>query len=82
MMSNFYTLDKNKNVVKTSFEDFMLSGGMGSSDKRRVVETFVDDNIKVSTVFLAINHNYIYLDPPLIFETMIFGGERNEDCYR
>lgn len=36
-----------------------------------------DDSIRVSTTWLGLNHNY-GAGPPLIFETMIFGGEHND----
>ena len=45
-------------------------------DKRIVEQTMVGD-IKVSTVLLVINHNFGD-GPPLIFETMIFGGEHDQ----
>jgi hypothetical protein len=32
-----------------------------------------DRDVYVSTVFLAINHNF-HSGPPLLFETMVFGG--------
>ena len=37
-------------------------------------------DLEVSTVWLGIDHNWGD-GPPLIFETMIFGGE-SEDCHR
>lgn len=33
-------------------------------------------NVKISTVFLVINHGYAGI--PILFETMIFGGKHNE----
>jgi len=32
------------------------------------------DDVHVSTVWLGMNHNFTGVGPPLIFETMIFGG--------
>jgi hypothetical protein len=37
--------------------------------------------VVVSTVFLGLNHN-IFGGPPLIFETMIFGGDRDGEMER
>ena len=34
--------------------------------------------MRISTVFLGIDHNFGAEGPPLLFETMIFGGERDE----
>ena len=45
-------------------------------DKRRVKETLFGD-IRVSTVFLGLDHAY-GSGPPMLFETMIFGGEHDE----
>ena len=39
---------------------------------RHVEQTMIGD-VRVSTVFLGINHNF-GRGPPLLFETMIFGG--------
>lgn len=36
---------------------------------------------EVSTVWLGINHQW-GAGPPLIFETMVFGGNLNEECVR
>jgi hypothetical protein len=41
-----------------------------------VAKTDIGD-IHVSTVFLGIDHNFSDDGPPLLFETMIFGGEHD-----
>lgn len=41
-----------------------------------------DDEIEVSTCWLGINHQWVPDLPPLIFETMIFGGPMNLECWR
>lgn len=43
-------------------------------DTRCVAETCVTDDIRVSTVFLGLDHNFSGHGPPLLFETMCFGG--------
>ena len=42
------------------------------------------EEVLVSTVFLGINHNFNYDSdsPPLIYETMIFGGRCNHETWR
>jgi hypothetical protein len=49
-------------------------------DMRRVA---FDENgdIRVSTVFLGLDHN-LYGDRPELFETMIFGGPHDEEQWR
>ena len=49
---------------------------------RQVVVTDISDDVRVSTVFLGLDHNYLDTGPPLIFETLIFGGEHNGDMDR
>lgn len=53
----------------------------GSLNKRVVDKTDVDD-ARVSTVFLGLDHSFGGLGPPLLFETMIFGGEYDQCCWR
>lgn len=47
---------------------------------RRVAHTVVGD-IRISTVFLGLDHQYGN-GPPLLFETMIFGGPHDLECWR
>ena len=77
-MSEWYKLDKDNTPVGCSLEDF--SGVFDLTDKRRVAKD-VSGDVVVSTVFLGLNHNY-GADPPILFETMIFGGEHDEDQWR
>lgn len=46
-------------------------------DKRHVGDDEIDD-VRISTVFLGIDHNYSDDGPPILFETIIFGGEHDE----
>ena len=53
---------------------------MASDDYRRVgLDEF--DDLRVSTVWLGLDHNF-RRGPLAIFETMIFGGEHDIDCRR
>lgn len=48
-------------------------------DTRLVVATRLSHTVRVSTVFLGIDHNFYDSDgPPLLFETMIFGGPHDQ----
>lgn len=49
---------------------------------RRVAFDHVGDGVEVSTVFLGIDHRAFGTGAPLLFETMIFGGEYDETCQR
>jgi len=52
----------------------------GDGDARRVARTKVGD-AEVSTVLLVIDHS-LGEGPPLIFETMVFGGPHDNWCDR
>jgi hypothetical protein len=53
----------------------------GLDDPYRVALTKLPGDIKVSTVFLGLDHQFGD-GPPLLFETMIFGGTEDEYCER
>lgn len=44
-----------------------------NDDKRRVAMTTIPGGF-VSTVFLIFDHSYSRIGPPVLFETMVFGG--------
>jgi len=49
-------------------------------DYKRVAEdifVFEGEPVRISTVWLGLNHNWMHPQIPLIFETMIFGGTLN-----
>ena len=51
--------------------------GPGGGDRRRVRETKIkDDEIYVSTVFLGLDHSFGGASP-VLYETMIFGGQQD-----
>jgi len=47
------------------------------TDDRIIEQTDIDD-VRVSTVFLGIDHSFSIGGPPILFETMIFGGEHDQ----
>ena len=49
-------------------------------EDRHVAVTAVDEDVYVSTVWLGID--YALLEPPAIFETMIFGGRHDHRMWR
>lgn len=74
----FYILKDKKPVKAThhEYEEFVSKEG-----SRRVA---LDDinGATVSTVFLGIDHRYGPDGPPVLFETMVFGGELNQEQER
>lgn len=51
------------------------------SSGRRVAQDMIGD-VRVSTVFLGLDHNFDDEGPPLLFETMVFGGSLDEETER
>ena len=46
---------------------------------RHIAATLVEPgNIRVSTVFLALDHDFSFHGPPILWETMVFGGAHNQ----
>jgi len=58
----------------------MLEGAREHSKDRNLAKTRVN-GATVSTVFLGLDHRF-GAGPPLVFETMVFGGELDGDCDR
>lgn len=44
----------------------------GTSERQVALDTI--DGVTISTVFLALDHNYRDSGPPILWETMVFGG--------
>jgi hypothetical protein len=49
--------------------------------ERHVADTWVTPTLRVSTVFLGLDHQYGE-GPPLVFETMVFEGGDGQECER
>lgn len=54
------------------FEDF---------ERRQVADTTIGD-VRISTVWLGLNYRFLDDGAPLIFESMVFGGEFDAHCER
>jgi hypothetical protein len=48
----------------------------------RVIRQEVIGRSMVSTVFLGLDHNFYDDGPPILFETMIFGGPRDQSGWQ
>lgn len=76
-MSEFY--DRQGNPM--DFEQWVGWTERRDMDYKRVAETTVG-NTWISTVWIGLNYDWSRKGPPLIFETMIFGGPMNEETWR
>jgi hypothetical protein len=79
ILKNWYRLNEDKTVTPLKEGDYYP---VYEQEQRRVALTKLKDNlVTVSTVFLGLDHSWD-ADPPLLFETMVFGGEHSELMYR
>ncbi len=76
-MSDKYILEGHEPI---ECPDLMRWASWFEKADRHVDKTAIGD-IKISTVFLGLNHNFGD-GPPVLFETMIFGGDFNEEMWR
>lgn len=72
-MSDKYILDENNNPIPEP--DLMKWGKWLQTAKRHVADDEAND-VRVSTVFLGLDHSFGQ-GPPILYETMIFGGEHD-----
>lgn len=74
-MHHYYILqDKNPVPVDSAtWGDWFIKFG----HNRRVALTETN-GVTISTVFLGLNHNFCEIGEPILFETMVFGGQYDE----
>jgi len=75
-MSEHYILDGHATVPV----DLMTWARWFETAKRHVSEEMIGD-VRISTVFLGLDHQY-GPGPPLLFETMVFGGSLDQEQTR
>ena len=63
-------------IVKTN--DLLKWGAWMEKRDERVIEQTDIEDVRVSTVFLGLDHRFTPGGPPILFETMIFGGEHDQ----
>ena len=76
----YYTLDENGDAVGT--DDVHQMSSLFEHPERRRVGWDDINGITVSTVFLAMDHNWSGDGPPVLWETMIFGGTGEIEDYQ
>jgi hypothetical protein len=77
-MSDKYLLDGH---LVIPCENLMYWAKWFETANRRVALT-KKDSFEVSTVFLGLDHNFGHSGPPLLFETMVFGGPLDQEQER
>jgi hypothetical protein len=78
-MTREYVLDKNGEPVLC--KDLMSWAKFMSSVDRYSIQD-LKDGVGVSTVFLGLDHNFKGYGPPILYETMIFGGRFDQKQWR
>ena len=72
---NNYILDADNNPV---LEPDVVKWAKWYETANRHVGNTVIGGIKISTVFLGLDHNFGGSGPPVLWESMIFGGENDD----
>lgn len=79
-MVDWYVLDGHIPVKSTVNE---ASRFFCNAGERKIARTEMADNVVVSTVFLCLDHKFgSEYEPPLLFETLIFGGLHDGEIQR
>lgn len=76
--SRWYTLDDQNRPVQEP-EVLKWAQWCEHNDRRIAFDTISD--VTISTVFLGIGHNFMN-DSPILWETMVFGGEFDQEQER
>lgn len=76
-----YILDGKMAIACDDLDKWIEWWKQVGNEGRIVAQDQVGD-VLVSTVFLAINHQFRPHGPPLIFETMVFGGPLDQEQRR
>lgn len=78
-MTKYYLLNPDHSVTPTN--DVVAWAKMFENTEKRIVRKTEIKGVFVSTVFLGLDHSFSG-GPPLLFETMIFGGKHNDSQWR
>jgi hypothetical protein len=75
-----YILDKDGNVVEVTYGEWCEWFRIVKN--RRVARTQINEDVYISTVFLSMDHGYDPEGPPILFETLVFGGPMDGEMWR
>jgi len=76
-MGRWYILDENNKPVVASAINEYVDWEEANPTKKAVKQENVNDDIYVSTVFLGLDHAWDS-NIPVLWETMIFGGDHDQ----
>jgi hypothetical protein len=75
-MIRWYILDDENKPVPSTITEY-VEWEEQNEEKRIVKQEYIGDDIRVSTVFLGLDHAW-NSKTPVLWETMIFGGEHDQ----
>jgi hypothetical protein len=78
MTLKHWILDDNGRPIQV---DLLTWAKWFGSDKRALAQETVGQNM-ISTIFLGIDHNWLEIGPPVLWETMTFGAKLNQEQCR
>ena len=81
-MSRYYLLDAARQPVAINDLIGWAAWYELNPEARRVAESEPAPGVRVSTVFLGINHSFHPDNEPQLFETMVFGGPLDQEQQR
>ena len=68
----YYILDGKRIIEEPRIEAY---AEWFETANRTVEKTTISDDVEVSTVFLGLDHRFVGDGPPILFETLVFGGK-------
>lgn len=69
-------------VIETTLDQWIRWYQRNSRDIAQTVLKAPGGDVRVSTIFLGLNYNFASRGPPIVFETMVFGGVLGEQVLR
>jgi hypothetical protein len=78
--AKYYVLDEFNHVIEVDM--LTWARWFEEINNRLIAYTEITSEITVSTIFLGVDHRFHGEGPPILFETMVFGGEFDEYQYR
>lgn len=76
-MGRWYTLDENNKPVVADSVIEAVEWLEENPERKALNQDYIDD-VFISTVFLGLDHAWIPGGNPVLWETMIFGGEHDQ----
>ncbi len=82
-MINWYILNEDHIIEPVSIEEYIEWEKIYGKNRKIVKkEEIKEKDCEISTVFLGLDHAHGRQREPLLFETMIFGGEKDQEFWR